>query len=201
MTRGLQSKNGNWNCFDITSKGMMRLRALRDSLFSRQFMMFHSRNIKFSSSSFKRSNCLSRRWSFAFASRALLRTRNRSLCTLRMVKGGMTKSQNFLDATHAKHFSNASPSKHCLPEEEQNLQGRMLMNKNPKFDKRDCFRWEEIRLLFFARGIFHAFETKAWERDSMLRTKGNGPVSSVRKSNVTRILLDGLDERASMSRN
>ena len=125
---------------------------LRDSFSFRQFMISHSLNIKFSSSSSKRSNCLSRRCSFAFTSRTSLRTRNRFLCTLRM-------RQVFLVATHAKHFSDASPKRHCLVVKEQDLQSRMLMNNISKLKTRNCFRWEDVRLLSFAKGIFHTFVT------------------------------------------
>ena len=200
IARELQFRFGSWNCFDITSKGKMELKGFCDFFSSRQFMVSHSLNIRFSSSSFKRFNCLFRRCSFAFASRTSFRTRTRSLCTLRMVEEGMTKSQGFPDATHARHFSDASPSKHCLPAEEQDLQGRMLMNRNPKFERRNCFRWEDVRLLLFAGGIFHTFGTKVWRGDPMLRIKRIRPILGELDSIVTRILLEVLGGRARMSR-
>ena len=160
ITKKLQFKFENWNCFNITSKKMMKWKVLCDFFFFKQFMMFHFLNIKFFSSFFKRFNCLSKRCNFAFASRTSFRTRNRSLCTFRMMKKKMTKSQVFLDATHVKHFSNASLNKHCLIAKEQNLQGRMLMNNVSKFEIKNYFRWEDVRLWFFVRGIFHTFETK-----------------------------------------
>ena len=163
-------------------------------------MIFYFFNIKFSSSFFKRFNCFFKRCNFAFASRISFRTRNRSLCILRMMKEEMTKSQNWLDATHARHFSNASSSKHCLFAKKQDLQRRMLTNKNSKFEKKDCFRWENVRLLNFARGIFHTFETKVWKGDSMLRVKGDESILRVHDFVVTRILLEVLGKRTSMSR-
>ena len=200
ITRRLQFKFENWNCFDTTSKGKMKWEAFYDFFSFKQFMVSHSLNIKFSFSFFRRSNCLLKRCNFAFASRTSFRTRTRSLWTLRIMKGGMAKSQDFLDATHARHFSNASSSKHCLLVEEQNLQGRMLIDKTSKFERRNCFRWEDVRLLFFARGIFHIFETKVWRGDSMLRAKRNKSILMEREPAVTRILLEVLDGRANMSR-
>ena len=114
ITRKLQLRFENWNYFNITSKKMMKKEVLCDFFSFRSFMMFHSLNIKFFSSSFKRFNCLSKRCNFVFASRTSFRTRNRSLCIFRMMKGGMTRSQAFLNATHVKHFLNASFNKHCL---------------------------------------------------------------------------------------
>ena len=169
ITRKFQSKFENWNCFDITSKKIMKWKTFCDFFSFKQFMMFHFFNIKFSSSFFKRFNCLSRRCSFALASRTSFRMRNRFLCTLRMIKEKMTKSQILFDATHARHFSNASLNKHCLFAKEQNLQRRMLRDNTSKLKIKNYFRWEEVRLLLLIKGIFHIFGTKVLGRDPVLR--------------------------------
>ena len=179
---------------------MMKLKVLRDSFFFKQFMLFHSFNIKFSFSSFKRFNCLFKRCNFAFASRTSFRTRNRSLCTFRMMNDEMTRSQNFLDATHAKHFSNASPSKHCLLAKEQDLQRRMLMNKNSKFKKKGLFLLRECAIVAFRKRHLSYFRDESLRRGPNVTSQRERSILFVHDFVVTRILLEVLGERASMSR-
>ena len=166
----------------------------------KQFMIFHFLNIKFSSSFFKRFNCFSKRCNFAFASRISFQTRNRFLCTLRMIKEKMTKSQIFFDATHVKHFLNASLNKHCLITKKQNLQKRMLMNNVSKFEIKNCFRWKNVRLLFFVKDIFHIFESKILKGEFNVTSYNDESISMIHEHVVTRILLELLDKRTSESR-
>ena len=163
-------------------------------------MMSHFFNIKFSFSFFKRFNCFSKRYNFVFASRISFRMRNRFLCTLRMMKKEMTRSQGFLDATHVKHFSNASLNKHCLIAKKQDLQERMLMNNISKFEIKNCFRWKNVQLLNFAKSIFHTFGTKVLKGELNVTSWFGESITMIRGHIVTHILLELLDKRARGSR-
>ena len=73
-----------------------------------------------------------------------------------------------------------------------------IMNTLEEAIGNDVIKNEEISLLLRLR--LRRQDATINEKEVLLWTRGNGPVSGVRKSSVTRILLDDFDERASMSR-
>lgn len=139
-TKELQFKSRNWNYFDNTSKKIKKWKKIEDFFSSRMLMIFHSFTIIFFSSSSRRFNCFLNCCNFAFVSRISFRTRILFLCTLRIMKKEIIKSQVLFDATHERHFFEVFLNIHRLNEKKQGLQRRMLTNNTSKFEKKNCFR-------------------------------------------------------------
>ena len=167
------------NSFDSTSNKSSKLskvfswlvfffRGASSFFFFKASITLHFDEIILSFSSFKRRNSCLSRWSLAFVSRTISRTRILSLWMRRIFAKEIARSQNRSKFTQIEHFFEVSPRVQILLNEKQRLQERMIRSEESKTNKRFSLRWVKLRANLWVDMMKRAFETKVEKaRDSV----------------------------------